>query len=423
MAEASQSLRSFFIFSILSALFILSMFYRVSNAIIAPNLIQDLGLNAETLGLLGGAYFYSFTLLQIPMGPMLDRIGPRILVTSFPLIGALGAFLFAFAGSFTAALLGRILIGIGMACVLMGALKVFTLRFSAERFASLTGIYISVGTLGAILGTSPLAYLTSTIGWRMTFMIAGSITTLLAFLVFWVLGGGKRKEESFVVSPSSEPEIGVLQSFRLILGSLTFWQVGAVAFFRYGTFVSLQGLWLGPYLMEIKNFSPVQTGNILFLLAIGTIVGGPIAGRLSDRTFHSRKGLAMWGLSLYALSLLPLIGVPKIQSPFWYSLNFFFIAFFNSFGMLIYFHVKELFPNTISGTVMTWVNFFTMAGAAIFMPALGRIIEFYPRINHAYPAKAYHLCFFICFLGMAASLIFYAFSKREKLGSGDGEMR
>ena len=124
MAEASQPLRSFFIFSILSALFILSMFYRVSNAIIAPNLIQDLGLNAETLGLLGGAYFYSFTLLQIPMGPMLDRIGPRTLVTSFPLIGALGAFLFAFAGSFTAALLGRILIGIGMACVLMGALKV-----------------------------------------------------------------------------------------------------------------------------------------------------------------------------------------------------------------------------------------------------------------------------------------------------------
>src|SRR4030066_1824717 len=104
--------RPFSIFCILSGLFILSMFYRVSNAVIAPELIQDLGLNAETLGILGGAYFYSFALLQIPMGPMLDRIGPRFVVSFFALIGALGAFLFAFGTSFTSALLGRILIGV-----------------------------------------------------------------------------------------------------------------------------------------------------------------------------------------------------------------------------------------------------------------------------------------------------------------------
>src|SRR4030042_1567356 len=84
MAEVSQSLKSFLIFSILSALYILSMFYRVSNAIIAPNLIQDLGLDAETLGIPRGSFFYSFALLQIPMGPMLDRIGPRIIITAQP---------------------------------------------------------------------------------------------------------------------------------------------------------------------------------------------------------------------------------------------------------------------------------------------------------------------------------------------------
>jgi MFS family permease len=413
MAEEPQFIRSSLIFLTLSGLFILSLFYRISNAVIAPNLIHDLGLDAETLGLLGGAYFYSFTLLQIPMGPMLDRIGPRIVVTSFPLIGALGAFLFAFGGSFTTAFWGRTLIGVGMACVLMGALKVFTLRFSPERFASLTGIYVSVGTLGNILGTSPLAYLTSTIGWRMTFILAGGITTILAFLVFWVLRGGMGRDERFDYPSSSGPEIGIFQSIRLVLGSLAFWQIAAVAFFRYGTFVGLQGLWLGPYLMDTKGYSPVQTGNLLILLAFGTIVGGPFAGRLSDETFHSRKGVALWGLSLYGLSLLPLTGVLKIQNLLCYALLFFFVGFFNSFGALAYSHAKELFPTTISGTVMTWVNFFTMAGGAVFMPALGRVIEFFPRINHAYPAKAYHLSFLICFLGMAASLVFYAFSKSE----------
>jgi MFS family permease len=413
MAEPRQLLKSVLIFSILSALYILSMFYRVSNAVIAPNLIQDLCLDAETLGILGGAFFYSFALLQIPMGPMLDRIGPRIIVTSSTLIGAIGAFLFAFGNSFLAAFLGRILIGAGMASILMGSLKVFTLQFPLEKFATLMGTLISVGTLGNILGTSPLAYLTSTIGWRTTFIVAGGVTAVLAFLTFLILGRERRKPENLTFSSSSPPEMEILQSFRLILGSLAFWQIGAVAFFRFGIFMGLQGLWLGPYLMDIKGYSPVQTGNLLILLAIGMIVGGPIAGRLSDRIFHSRKGVALWGLGLYCLSLFPLIGVLEIQNPLWYGFIFFLIGFFSSFGMIIYSHAKDLFPVTISGTVMTLVNFFTMAGAAIFMPALGKIIESFPRVGHSYPADAYHLSFLICFLGMAASAIFYAFSKKE----------
>jgi MFS family permease len=411
--QSGPSFEPIFIFFVLSALFILSMFYRVSNAVIAPNLMQDLKLDAETLGILGGAFFYSFALCQIPMGPMLDRIGPRIIITCFSLIGALGAFIFAFADSLVAAFFGRILIGMGMASVLMGSFKVFVLRFAPDRFATLVGILFSFGTLGNILAASPLAYLASTIGWRMTFVLAGVISALLAFLIFWVLKGENKTEE--LRSPSSsKPEIGVLPSMRLILGSLVFWQIGAVAFFRYGTLVSLQGLWLGPYLIDTAGYSPVQTGNLLIFLAVGIIVGGPIAGRLSDRVFQSRKGVALGGFILYAFSLFPLGGLLKIQSSFWYGFIFFFIGFFSSFGMLVYSHAKELFPISISGTIMTLVNFFTMAGAAVFMPLLGRVVESFPKINHAYPAEAYHLAFLICFLGVAASVVFYAFSKEER---------
>jgi MFS family permease len=413
MAILPPHFRPILIFLILSALYTLSMFYRVSNAVIAPNLIQDLGLDAETLGILGGAFFYSFALLQIPMGPMLDRFGPRIVVISSALVGAMGAFLFAFGDSYPAALLGRILIGAGMASILMGSLKVFTMRFSPKQFATLMGTFVSVGTLGSILATSPLAYFTSTIGWRMTFIIAGGITTVLAFLAFLILSEGKKNHRSLTFSPSSQPEIRILQSFRLILGSLAFWQIGAVAFFRFGVSMGLQGLWLGPYLMEIKGYSPVQTGNLLILLAIGAIVGGPIAGQFSDRIFRSSKRVALWGLSLYALSLLPLLGIFKIQNPLWYGLIFFFNGFLGAFGMLIYSHAKNLFPVAISGTVMTWVNFFTMAGAAIFMPLLGKVIESFPRVSSSYPAEAYHFSFLVCFLCMCASVIFYAFSKKE----------
>jgi MFS family permease len=106
--------------------------------------------------------------------------------------------------------------------------------------------------------------------------------------------------------------------------------------------------------------------------------------------------------------------VVEIQTPFGYALLFFFMGFSSSFGMLVYSHIKELFPITISGTVMAWVNFFTMAGAAIFMPALGRVIQAFRLPDHSYPVEAYHLSFFICFFCMALSLIFYAFSRTNK---------
>lgn len=415
MTGTSHVSKRFLIFSILSALFTLSMFYRVSSAVIAPDLVRDLGLDARDLGILGGAFFYSFALLQIPMGPMLDRLGPRIVLSSFSIVGALGAFVFACGHSFPVVLLGRSLIGVGMASALMGSMKVFLLRFPPEKFVTLIGLLQAIGTVGNIFAASPLAFLTSALGWRMTFVIAGTVTALLSFLTFLILREEKR-EDGFTSPPAFTPEIRMMSSFGRILGSLSFWQIGAVSFFRYGTFVTLQGLWLAPYLIQIRGHSPVQTGNLIIFLAIGIIVGGPIAGWLSDRTFHSRKGVALAGLSLYCLCLLPLTGVVKLPSPFWFGLLFFFIGFFCSFGMVIYAHAKELFPIAISGTVMASVNFFTMAGPAILMPTLGKIIESFAHEGSSYPAEAYHLSFLFCFLGMAISLVFYALSRKERWG-------
>jgi hypothetical protein len=113
------------------------------------------------------------------------------------------------------------------------------------------------------------------------------------------------------------------------------------------------------------------------------------------------------------VSLFPLTGILKIQNPLWFGVTFFFLGFFNSFGILVFSHAKELFPVAISGTVMTFVNFFTMAGGAVFMPVLGKVIESFPRVGNSYPSEAYHFSFLLCFLGMAFSVVFYAFSRNR----------
>jgi sugar phosphate permease len=393
-SQPSRSNRPVLIFSILCGLFTLSMFFRGSVAVISPNLIADLGLDARALGLLGGAYFYCFALLQIPMGPLLDRVGPRVIVPACALIGASGAFLFAGGLSFSTVFLGRILIGV----------------------ATLMGLIVALGSVGSVLAASPLAYATSIIGWRVSIATAGIITLVLGAVLFWVLGTPGNRQESVPGSgtPGSHEVMGVYQSFRLILGSVTFWQISIASLFRYGTFVAIQALWLVVYLIDIKKYSPVEAGAVVIFLSAGYAIGNPVAGRLSDRNPQSRKTFALWGISLYCMTLVPLTGLFTVDTFVWFGFIAFFIGFFNAFGNLLYSHAKELFPVSISGTALTWLNFFTVGGGAVFTAGMGKIIDLFPRTGQTYPPAAYHVAFSVCLAGTLVSLACYAFSKKGK---------
>jgi MFS family permease len=390
-----------------------SAFYRVTNAVIAPDLLREFNLDPEQLGMLGSAFFYAFAIVQIPVGLLLDWIGPRKVILVSALIGAIGAFIFASAGNFYAALAGRALLGIGMSPTLLATLKVLVTTFPPKRFSTLSGIIISFATVGNILATSPLAYLNSVIGWRATLTYAGIITALLAFLIFWVLKedihDAHRDTSSNV---SREQNEGVVEVLKRLLSNLSFWQIGSIAFCRYGTFVALQGVWLGPYLMNIKNFTPLTTGNILLMLSLGIIAGSPVAGYLA-RVFRTVKPVIIIGLCCYTLCLVPFTGIWKVESVFAFSAICVLLGFFSGFGSLAYAHIKELFPLSMSATAIAGVNFFVIAGGAVFMQIIGTIISLYAATNQTYHPGAYHLAFFICLMGMLGSLVFYAFSKRK----------
>ena len=163
MSKSPPPLRLFLIFLTLSALHFLSMFYRFSNAVISPDLVKDLGLNAETLGILGGPLLL--------LHPASDSNGAHARPDRSPhrcqcflIHWGIGRIPLCLWKSFFMVFLGRILIGAGMSSALMGSMKVFILYFPPERFATLVSILLSIGTFGSILAASPLAYFTSVIG-------------------------------------------------------------------------------------------------------------------------------------------------------------------------------------------------------------------------------------------------------------------
>jgi len=393
--------RRWLIFTVLTGLYVIAYFYRVSAAVIARDLAAELQLSPRRLGDVSAALFFFFALAQLPLGPLLDRFSPRRVIALLGVVTAAGALLFAHSSSYGEALAGRALIGLGTACVLMGSLKIYTQWFPPRQFATLAGLQVAIGNSGNLLATTPLAWLAANYGWRQTFVAAAALTALAAWVVWAVV------RDTPVSRAKDRGRFPLLAGWRALAGAPSFWLLAALAFFWYGGYMAVQGLWGGPYLMEVLGLSRDQAAHLLLLTALGFIVGSPLAGRLSDRLLASRKKVLAAGqfglLLLLALFLGPLEMLPAVLRP----AIFFLFGLCVATGPVLYAQVKELFPGELAATAMTAVNFFVVMGAALLQQAMGRVLD---GQGPASPG-AYHAAFALPVTGLALAWCGYLFCR------------
>ncbi|MCB2226792.1 MAG: MFS transporter [Desulfarculaceae bacterium] len=409
-ASAYRQSRRWLVFVLSSCLFLCSQFYRVSGAIIAPQLQADLGLDAEQLGFLGAAFFYSFAAAQIPLALYLDRLGARLTMTLLSLLGGVGAMVFAMADTMLGASVGRLLIGLGMAGNLMGPMKLFTNWFSPREFATLTGLIFSIGTMGNMLAATPLAYLAEMVGWRWAFVVIGIFTITVALLFWWLVREHPPGYQEAQEGADPAPAMSTLQRIKTLLGNRDYWCASWGTFCRYGTFVAIQGLWAGPYLVEGLGYSSVKAGNLLLLLNLGMIIGSPLGGWLSDRVLDTRKWMAVIGMSGLAVAELCLTLGWATSSEVLLGGLLFCMGMSSSWGAIIYAHIKEVMPSQMSGMALTGVNFFTMAGGGVFLHLMGLAVQFHAPEN-AVGIERYAPAFGIATIAMASAVVFYLFSR------------
>jgi sugar phosphate permease len=407
--------RRWIIFILATSHFFLSQFYRVSNAVIAPELIRDLSLDTAGLGLMSAAFFYSFAITQIPISLFLDKAGSRWMMSILSLIGILGGLIFSMADSLGLGLLGRILLGIGMACNLMGTFKLLTEWFGPLIFATLTGVVVSIGTFGNMIAATPLVVLVEQIGWRHSFQLIAGINLILTLMFFLVVRD--RPSRPLTDTSNGEPSISMRQAFTnigLLLKNRDYWFISVATFVRYGTFAALQALWAGPFLIEVMGYSAMRTGNLILLMNVGVIIGCPLWGALSDRIFKTRKGLIVFCLLIMGLIFLVLNTLSARTALFVVAPIFFVFGLAASGGMLMYSHIKDLMPQKMAGAAMTGINFFNMLGPAIFLQGLGMFMQrLYPEASRG-PA-AFDAAFLLCMVCLAGSALLYLFTVAKKI--------
>ncbi|MEK9720331.1 MAG: MFS transporter, partial [Quisquiliibacterium sp.] len=247
------------VFACFGAAYFMSYALRSVNAVIAPDLVGEFGLSNSQLGALSSAYFFSFALLQLPLGVSLDRFGSRPTHASLLLVAAAGCATFALAQDFVALWIGRALVGAGVAGALMAALKGYRFWYPAERQQQLAAWMLVVGTGGALAVTLPVQLLVEQIGWRGVFWVAAGLMLLCAAAI-WTL---VPRDEEQQVHPAEPGSIwsGYLEVFR----DRYFWRFAPAAMVVQGTFISMQSLWAGPWFRRVLGMSAVESANALFV--------------------------------------------------------------------------------------------------------------------------------------------------------------
>ncbi len=392
------------------------MFYRSAIAVLTTDLMRDVPMDLGDLGLVSAAFFYTYAVFQIPGGLLLDRFNPAKVMTALFLAALAGAVLFAVAESPGLMVLGRLLMGAGMACGFIGALKIISLQFAADRFGTLSGVVVSVGNLGIVVATTPLVLWAQGLGWRRTFLLVG-LFHLTVTLVFVLASRGEKGRSRDVSAPAGASWASQLAGLRLVLRDRQAWLISWAAFIRYGVLAAVQGLWAGPYLMGVMGYPPVTAGNLLFLLTLGVVIGNPVGGFLSDRVFRKRKGIMVVSLAGYALTLAALAGVPP-DAPLWLvALLFAAFGIFAGTGNLPYAHLKELTPPDRAATAMTFLNFLAIVGAGVFMQGLGLLMKaLYPAATTSH--EAFTAMFAVCSGAMLAGALLYALTRESVVSSG-----
>ncbi|MBT6116805.1 MAG: MFS transporter [Rhodospirillaceae bacterium] len=390
---------------------IVSQFYRTAVSPIAPEVMRDLSLTPEQLGLVTSAFFITFAAMQIPVGMMLDRFGPRRTVSGLLLFAVLGALQFAHARDFGGILAGQLLLGLGCSGVYMGGLVAAARWFPADRFATIAAFIVAFSNMGTLLSATPLLAAVEAIGWRDTYTWLAVITGGLAALVLLSVRDAPADHPFHARRREGLREVlagtaAVFRDRRLLL-------LLPMAFVSYPAMLVVRALWAGPYLADVHGLDGTARGDVILYMSMAVVAGILFYGPL-DRRFDTRKWVVVAGTVvtvglLTALALLP-------EAPLWLAAAL-LVAFIlcTSHYVLIVPHGKAFFPERLVGRTVTAVNLVVFVGVAALQSATGILVGAFPEAaGGGAPEIAYRAVFAFLALCMIVALALYLRSEDVK---------
>jgi MFS family permease len=361
----------------------LSSLLRNVNAVLAPQLVGALALTPGQLGLLTSAFFFSFALVQLPVGIALDRYGPRKVQLYLLLMASFGALMFANGSTFLELVAARAIIGCGLGGCFMSAVKAISTWISPKKLPSVQGYLIAVGGLGAASATLPVRALLHHTDWRGLFMLL-ALLSFCAGLLIWL------------VSPRSRPTGGKLPTVRSVLDvyrAPAFRKTISLVLVPHAVFFGIQGLWIGRWLSDVARFSDAAVAYLLYMGMASVIFGAIAVGMITE--WAGRRGIRSLDVAAIGVFLFVLVQAALVISykPSLQLLSVLFTLVGTITG-IEYAIVAQSMPRELTGRAATCLNLLIFVGAFLVQAGFGQVVGLWqPDLAGHYPAQAYRVAF------------------------------
>ena len=392
------------IFFVFACGYFLSCLLRAITATLSPLLTLEFNLLAGDLGLLAGGYFLGFASMQIPLGYLLDRHGPKKIVSSFLLIAIIGTAAFALAQNFAGLLISRILIGVGVSACLMGPLTGYRIWFADEYQQRGNSWMLMIASTGFVFSTLPVQILLPIFGWRWIF---GGISILIFFVIILTLvfiPPWKKVEDN-----NDKQNIGSLSE---VWKNKFFRSTIPLGLFNYGGIMAVQTLWAGPWMVRVAGYDPLESATGLFwintTMLITFFIWGYILPKLNKLGVDTMK-LIKFGLPISYLSLLIIIISGENAGAI-----YFIIYIFTSIVLtLTQPAVAMRFPTSLAGKSLTSFNLLIFVGTFLMQWGIGLVIDLCQFLGKG-EIQSFQISFFVYLLICILSYLYFLLKNRNE---------
>lgn len=373
--------------------YMLSQFYRAFLAVLAPVLQDQVGAGPGDLALSSGLWFIAFALMQLPVGAALDRFGPRRTVAWLMAVGgAGGAVIFAMADAPWHLHLAMTALGIGCSPALMGPYFIFAREYPPASFGMLAGVLVGFGSLGNILGASPLVWVIEAAGWRQTLWGLAAVTLMVAALVLAAVRDPARLG-------AGHPQGSISQILRL----RALWFIVPLFGVNYAVTAAIRGLWAAPWLEQVHGADATQIGRVTLAMGLAMVAGsfavGP-AARLAGSARHATMLFsAVMIVTLAVMWQAPALPLPTVTA------LLVVLGFFGSAYPLLMAHGRSFLPPHLVGRGMTFLNMISIGGVGVMQFASRPV---YAAAQGAYaPAQAFAMLWLFFLIPLAIGFLLY----------------
>ena len=353
-------------------------FLRISPSVMEQSLRARFNLSATGFGLLSAFYYYAYVPMQLPVGVLMDRFGPKRLLTIACAVCVLGTFLFGGTMLFSVAALGRFLVGLGSAFAFVGVLKLATIWLPEDKLAMVAGMASALGTIGAMIGDNLLGDMVTLVGWQHTL----NLTAIFGVGLVFVLWFGIRDNKRYQI------QSGTIDSFKksmidlgIIIRNKQIWINGTYGCLVYLPTTVFAELWGIPYLSSAHNVSHASANFCNSLLFLGFTIGAPLMGFISDK-IKRRKLPMLAGASGAAVIMMIILYVPGLDVTT-LAILMFVLGLLYSVQAIVFAVGREVSPGEAAGTAIAMTNMIVMLGAMFLQPLVGRLLDWSLNARHA----------------------------------------